>query len=85
MPLSDGQRAVLERLARSSAAAHREVVAARALLLAADGIANTVIGKRVGVSPATVVAWRERFGEEGLAGPLRARLGVAGLIFRVSA
>ncbi len=68
MPLSDGQRAVLETLARSTAVAHREVVAARALLLAADGIANTAIGTRVGVSPATVVAWRERFREEGLAG-----------------
>ena len=68
MPLSFGQRAVLEALARSTAAQHREVVAARALLLAADGVANTVIGARVGVSPATVVSWRERFGEEGLAG-----------------
>ncbi|MEX2534500.1 MAG: IS630 family transposase [Trueperaceae bacterium] len=68
MPLSDGQRSVLEVLARSTAAQHREVVAARALLLAADGVANTAIGKRVGVSPTTVIAWRERFLEDGLAG-----------------
>jgi transposase len=68
MPLSLGQRAVLETLAKSTAAQHREVVAARALLLAADGVANTAIGERVGVSPATVVSWRERFREEGLAG-----------------
>jgi transposase len=68
MPLSDGQRNVLEVLARSTAAQHREVVAARALLLAADGVANTAIGKRVGVSPTTVIAWRERFLEDGLAG-----------------
>jgi len=68
MPLSDGQRAVLETLAKSTASRHREVVAARALLLAADGIANTVIGERVGVSPTTVSAWRARFREEGLAG-----------------
>ena len=68
MPLSLGQRAVLETLARSTASQHREVVAARALLLAADGVANTAIGARVGVSPTTVVSWRERFREEGLAG-----------------
>ena len=68
VPVSDGQRQVLETLARSSAAEHREVVAARALLLAAEGKANTAIGEQVGVSPTTVASWRERFGEDGLAG-----------------
>jgi transposase len=68
MPLSEAQRDVLETMARSTSAEHREVVAARALLLAAQGMANTAIAKRVGVSPATVASWRERFGVEGLAG-----------------
>jgi transposase len=31
------------------------------VLLASDGIANTRIAAEVGVSPATVKAWRERF------------------------
>lgn len=75
MPLSDGQRDVLEVLARSTAAQHREVVTARALLLAAEGLANTAISKRVGVSPATVIAWRKRFLEDGLAGLGRVRAG----------
>jgi transposase len=68
MPLSEGQRDVLETLSRTRSAAHREVVQARALLLAADGLANTAIGKRLGVSASSVSSWRTRFVEEGLAG-----------------
>jgi len=43
------------------------VVRARALLLAAEGVASTAIGARLGVSPTSVVSWRERFSTEGLA------------------
>lgn len=68
LPLTDAQREVLERLARSRSSQHREVVTARALLAAADGRANTAIGHDLGVSPTTVAAWRERFAEDGLAG-----------------
>jgi transposase len=68
LQISDGQRAVLGRLARSGTAKHREVQRARALLLAAGGEPNTAIGAVVGVSPTTVKAWRERFGEDGLKG-----------------
>lgn len=39
---------------------------ARALVMAADGFANTRIASEVGVSPTTVSAWRQRFGEDGL-------------------
>jgi transposase len=45
---------------------HRDVRRARALLMAADGFANTRIAGEVQVSPATVAAWRERFSEDGL-------------------
>jgi transposase len=65
--LEEGQRDVLEVLARSTAAPHREVVRAQALLLAGEGLANTAIAARVGVAPSSVVAWRERFAAEGLA------------------
>jgi len=68
MPLSDGQRDVLETLAKSTSAEYREVITARALLLAAEGMANTAIAKQVNVSPTTVAAWRQRFREDGLAG-----------------
>jgi DNA-binding NarL/FixJ family response regulator len=49
----------------SQTAPHRDVQRARVLLMAADGLANTRIAAAVGVSPATVLAWRGRFGEEG--------------------
>ena len=39
--VSPGQREVLESVARSRSAPHRQVVRAKALLLAADGVANT--------------------------------------------
>ncbi len=68
MPLSASQREVLDRLARSRTAAHREVQRARVLLMAADGEPNTVIASTAGVSPATVKSWRERFASDGLKG-----------------
>ena len=61
LPLSDGERETLERLARSQTAPHRQVLRARVLLMAADGVANTVIAEEVGVTPVTVRAWRQRF------------------------
>jgi transposase len=75
--MSDGQRETLEALARSRTAPHRQVQRAEALVLAADGVANTQIAQRVGVKPATVRAWRNRFTEDGLAklGKVRAGRG----------
>jgi len=64
--LKDGQREVLEALARSPTAAHREVVRAQALLLAAEGKANTAIAGQLRASPTSVAFWRERFANEGL-------------------
>ncbi len=66
IPIADSQREVLETLARSHTAPHRQVQRARVLLRAADGTANTQIAASVGVSPATVKTWRERFEQEGL-------------------
>ncbi len=67
LPMSDTQRATLEQLSRSQSAAHRQVQRAKALLLAADGVANTRISEQVGVTPVTVRAWRNRFEQDGLA------------------
>jgi len=64
--LSDGQREVLETLAKSRAAAFGDVQRARALLLAGDGVANTQTAATVGASPTSVKAWRERFEADGL-------------------
>src|SRR5487761_1809243 len=67
LELPEGTREILEALAKSATAPHREVVRAKALLFAAEGLANTAIGARLGVSPTSVVAWRDRFGSDGLA------------------
>jgi transposase len=67
LPMSVGERETLERLARSHGAPHRQVMRAKALLLAADGEANIRIAEEVGVTPVTVRTWRKRFSEEGLA------------------
>src|ERR1700757_4086628 len=67
LEMSPGQREVLESLARSQSGAHREVVPAKALLMAGGGVANTAIAGSLSVSPASVKSWRDRFSEEGLA------------------
>ena len=80
--MSDGQREALQALSRSQTASHRQVQRAKALLLAADGVANVRIAAQVGVKPATVRAWRARFAEEGLAklGKVRAGRGRKSII-----
>lgn len=40
---------------------------AKALLMAADGVANTVIATALSATPKTVRAWRDRFAHDGLA------------------
>jgi len=64
--ISEEQREVLQRLSVSRTAAHRDVQRASVLLLAGEGMATTRIAAQVGVSPATVDAWRGRFASEGL-------------------
>lgn len=73
VPLAAGQREVLEKLSRARNARHHDVQRARALLLAADGVANTKIGAELGVSPTSVGNWRTRFAEQGLGlfGPIK--------------
>ena len=75
LAMTDGQREILENLARSRTAPQREVTRAKALLYAGQGMANTAIAARLEVSPTSVVAWRERFGEEGVAKIGRVRSG----------
>ena len=66
LELTESQRATLEAIAKSSTAAHREVLRARVLLMAADGTANSCTAGQVGVSVPTVLEWRARFASEGL-------------------
>jgi transposase len=64
--MSAVQRQALTVPAPSSTAAHRQAQRAKGLLMAADGVANSQIAAKVGVTPVTVRAWRTRFAQEGL-------------------
>src|SRR6185369_15051380 len=66
LSVTDAQREVLESLARSQSGPHREVVRAKALMMAADGASNATIAARLSVSRSTVANWRTRFTEDGL-------------------
>jgi transposase len=62
------QKAELERMAASTSLPHRQVVQARGLLWACEGVANDEIGRRCGVDSDAVRRWRSRFTEEGVEG-----------------
>ena len=66
--LTTDERSGLESVRRSRTAPHRAVQRVGLMLLAADGVANTVIAREVGLFRATVVKWRQRFAQSRLAG-----------------
>ena len=66
--LRDGDREELERLPRASTVPAGLAQRARIVLAAADGVSNTAIAARVGVSRPTVIGWRARYEAEGLDG-----------------
>ena len=66
--LSDADRKVLEERARAYTLPHAEVVRAKIVLLAANGVANTVIAERLDVHVDVVSRWRKRFCEKGIDG-----------------
>ena len=55
-------------MARSPSLPHRQVVQARALLLAADGVATNEVARRCETTDTSVRAWRRRFVKEGVDG-----------------
>ncbi|MGH2801279.1 MAG: IS630 family transposase [Thermoleophilaceae bacterium] len=69
------ERQQLEAIAASPSNPHRMVREARGLLLAGDGVANTVTAERLAVSRSTVLGWRSQFLEDGVAGVGRVRPG----------
>jgi transposase len=66
--LTASQRRFLKRLVRRPTAQQRQVTRARIVLLAAAGLANAAIARRLGIAPNTVGKWRKRFCTEGLDG-----------------
>ncbi len=65
--LRDGDRAMLQGWVRASVVTSGLARRARIVLLAADGVSNTGIAERVGVSRPTVVLWRSRYSAGGAA------------------
>jgi transposase len=66
--VAEADRRELQRRARSKGAPAREVERARIVLLAAEGVSGKQIAARVGCAEPTVVTWRRRYAEHGLAG-----------------
>ncbi len=68
LSLTAKKRLELKRMASSSTLPHRQVVQAKALLWAADGVPNQEIARRCQVDSDTVRRWRARFVEQGVDG-----------------
>src|SRR5665647_2302119 len=68
LTVSDADRVELARRVRAKGSAARDVERARIVLLAADGVPGKAIAARGGCAEPTVVMWRSRFAERGLAG-----------------
>jgi transposase len=66
LPIAPVDLAMLRRWAGATQAPAAVAQRAKILLLAAEGMANTEIAQRLGVSRPTVIAWRKRYASEGL-------------------
>jgi transposase len=66
--LSSEQKRELARRAGAYSGPYRDVVRAKAILLAGEGRSNAEIVERLGVARASVSEWRKRFFEQGLDG-----------------
>jgi hypothetical protein len=68
LAVRDQDRVELERRARSKAEPARVVQRARIVLASEQGLTGPAIAERVGCSEPTVVLWRSRYAEHGIAG-----------------
>jgi transposase len=66
--LRPGDRELLSSWTRASTVKSGLSQRARIVLLAADGVSNTEIAARVGVSRPTVISWRNRYASSGIEG-----------------
>ena len=66
--LSGDERARLEVMARKYTSSYCDVIRARIILYAADGLSNEDIGARLDTPRQIVSKWRKRFFEERFAG-----------------
>jgi len=66
--LTEDERVVLERTARAEKLPFQDVLRARIVLYAADGVPDTEIAARLDTSAGLVGRWRRRFAVDRLAG-----------------
>ncbi len=66
--LTPAERTALEAMSRRYSAPYRDVVRARIVLLAATGLKNTEIARRLDLPVQIASKWRKRFFEERLVG-----------------
>src|SRR3954447_22926456 len=66
--LDDAEREQLERWTRRRSSAQALALRARIVLLAADGLKNTEIAERLGITRGMAGKWRARFAEHRLDG-----------------
>jgi transposase len=68
LELSSEDRSRLETTARRYTSSYRDVIRAKIVLYAADGLTNDEIAARIDTPRQIVSKWRKRFFEEGLVG-----------------
>jgi hypothetical protein len=66
--LDTNEKKILEKAARKYTSPYYEVIRAKAILLAAEGLQNKEIGERLETPRQIISKWRKRFFEERLAG-----------------
>lgn len=66
--LTPSERIVLEKVARAQKLAYQSVLRAKLILLAAQGLTNAEIARRLRTQVKTVRKWRDRFLKDRLKG-----------------
>ena len=66
--ITDADRLILESWTRSSTVSAGHAERARIVLASAAGAGTTAVAGQLGVSRPTVIKWRDRFAESGIAG-----------------
>jgi len=66
--LSSAEKAELERMARRYTGPYKNVIRAKIILMAAEGMENKAIAEKLDLAPQIASKWRKRFFEERLEG-----------------
>ena len=69
--LASGDHALREGLVRGGNTAQQVALRARIILGAAEGLANNRLARQLGVTRPTILLWRQRYAQAGVAGLLR--------------